>query len=157
MKNLYSWLISIFVVMFWIFRIVITYMSAMGIEYAIKPFDMNTEVALLFITFVAILFIFRRKLIGGLIYLIGYVYYFGGDALNGVKQMLNSTGSIDVYMSTICSLVAIILAICITFDLLVNRDRHESHDDSNTFWFYKNKKYDRKLDERADKNQYKID
>jgi len=27
--------------------------------------------------------------------------------------------------------------------------------DKQTDWFYKNKEYDRKLDERADKNQYR--
>ena len=61
MKNLFSWLVSIFIVMFWIFRVIITYMFAMGFEYSVKPFDMNTEVILLFISFIAILFIFRRK------------------------------------------------------------------------------------------------
>ena len=61
MKNLFSWLVSIFIVMFWIFRVIITYMFAMGFEYAIKPFDLNTEVILLFITFIAILLIFRRN------------------------------------------------------------------------------------------------
>ena len=32
MKNLFSWLVSIFIVMFWIFRVIITYISAMGLN-----------------------------------------------------------------------------------------------------------------------------
>lgn len=156
MKNLFSWLVSIFIVMFWIFRVIITYMFAMGFEYSVKPFDMNTEVILLFISFIAILFIFRRKLIGGIIYFISYLYYFGGDAINGVTSIISSGGNTDLYLSTLSSIIAIILACCILYDLIFNRDRNESKDDKNTYWFYKNKKYDRKLDERADKNQYKI-
>lgn len=156
MKNLFSWLVSIFIVMFWIFRVIITYISAMGYEYAVKPFDLNTEVILLFITFIAILLMFRRKLIGGIIYFIAYLYYFGGDALNGIKSIIASGGNTDLYLSTLSSLIAVILACCILYDLIFNRDRNELKDDKNTYWFYKNKKYDRKLDERADKNQYKI-
>ena len=156
MKNLFSWLVSIFIVMFWIFRVIITYMFAMGFEYAIKPFDLNTEVILLFITFIAILLIFRRKLIGGIIYFISYLYYFGGDAINGIKSIIDSGGSMDIYLSTLSSIIAVMLACFILYDLIFNRDRNESKDNRDTFWFYKNKKYDRKLDKRADKNQYKI-
>ena len=58
--------------------------------------------------------------------------------------------------SLIFSFVAIILAISILLDLLINRDRHQSSDNKDTFWFYKNDKYDRQLDERADKNHYRI-
>ena len=156
MKNLFSWLVSIFIVMFWIFRVIITYMFAMGFEYAIKPFDLNTEVILLFITFIAILLIFRRKLIGGIIYFVAYLYYFGGYAFNSIKSIIDSGGNTDIYLSTLSSVIAVILACCILYDLIFNRDRNELKDDKNTYWFYKNKKYDRKLDERADKNQYKI-
>lgn len=156
MKNLFSWLVSIFIVMFWIFRVIITYMFAMGFEYSVKPFDMNTEVILLFISFIAILFIFRRKLIGGIIYFVAYLYYFGGDAFNSIKSIIDSGGNTDIYLSTLSSVIAVILACCILYDLIFNRDRNELKDDKNTYWFYKNKKYDRKLDERADKNQYKI-
>ena len=41
-------------------------------------------------------------------------------------------------------------------DIFLNKDRKGSTRDKKTDWFYTNKDYDRKLDDRADKNQYKF-
>ena len=41
-------------------------------------------------------------------------------------------------------------------DIFLNKDRKGSTKDKKTDWFYTNEQYDRKLDERADKNQYKF-
>ena len=62
MKNLSSWLIAIFAFMFWAFRVIITALYAMGTEIILPPMDMTMEIVLLFLTFVCICFITRRKL-----------------------------------------------------------------------------------------------
>ena len=156
MKNVASWLITIFIIAFWIFRLVLAYLYSIGIEIVAKPLDLTTEILVLFISFFGILLFISRKKVGGILYFISYVYYFGMDAYKGITSSIDGGGSIDSYTSTLISCLAIILAVCTLFDVLFNSDRHEGKDNKDTYWFYKNKKYERKLDERADKNQYRI-
>ena len=40
-------------------------------------------------------------------------------------------------------------------DLLLDKNRKENPKDKKTDWFYKNEEFDRKLDDRADKNNYR--
>ncbi len=40
-------------------------------------------------------------------------------------------------------------------DLFVGQIRKKDPKDKKTDWFFKNSKYERELDERADKNQYR--
>ena len=155
MKKVSSWLLTIFIGMFWEFRLIVAFTYNMAIDFPIKPLNFNIEMVLLFITFFAILLIVKRKLLGGIIYVIANVYYFGSYAYNFV-----STPGATMDMDTIANLgvagIALILSVGILIDLSLNKDRHEGKDDKNTYWFYKNEKFDRKLDERADKNQYKL-
>ena len=48
-----------------------------------------------------------------------------------------------------------VLAIAVLLDLLVDKNRKLNPKDKKTDWFYKNEEYDRKLDDRADKNNYR--
>ena len=41
MKNLSSWLIAFFALMYWAFRIVVTFTYSMGMEFIIQPIDDN--------------------------------------------------------------------------------------------------------------------
>ena len=68
----------------------------------------------------------------------------------------NGYMDIEALINLIVTTVALILSFGILLDLSLNKDRHEGKDDKATHWFYKNDKYDRKLDERADKNQYRL-
>lgn len=52
-------------------------------------------------------------------------------------------------------LYGVIIAFCVFFDLMVNKLRKRDPKDKKTDWFFQNKEYDRKLDDRADKNQYR--
>ena len=156
MKNMASWLITIFIVMFWIFRFIVSFVASMGFETAFAPTDANMEIIILFITFISIMLIVKRKLIGGIIYIVTYGYYFGMTAYQGILSAINGQGTLDDYSNTFFAIIALILAISIVMDLLINKDRSEGVDNKDTHWFYKNKKYDRKLDDRADKNQYRI-
>ena len=49
MQKFSTWMIVCLDVMFWLFRIVATYTEAMGIEFMIKPMNMETEIFLIFI------------------------------------------------------------------------------------------------------------
>lgn len=156
MKNLSSWLITMFIIMFWILRVVVAITGSMGTDFMIKPIDVNIEVALLFVVLILVPFIFKRKILAALIYLLAYGYYFGTGLFSNVMMMIN--GEIlgaQVYLEMLISLVAIVLPIASVFDILFDKARMKNPVNKETDWFYKNEQYDRKLDERADKNNYR--
>lgn len=156
MKNLSSWLIVMFILMFWMFRIVVAVTGTMDMDFFVKPIDNNIEVILLFVVLLCVPFIFKRKLIGAIIYLISYGWYFGRGLIGNVMQIINGeTLNIDTYMSMFIALIAIALPIVALFDILLDKNRMKNPVDKQTDWFYKNEQYDRKLDERADKNNYR--
>ena len=53
------------------------------------------------------------------------------------------------------SIIGIILPLAVLIDLLLDKNRKLNPKDKKTDWFYKNEEFDRKLDERADKNNYR--
>lgn len=157
MKNLSSWLICIFVIMFWLFRVIVAITGSMGLDFVVKPIDNNIEIALLFIVLICVPFIFKRKLIGAIVYLICYGWYFGRGLVENVMQMINSevTLSMQTYTEMFFSLIAVALPLLVLFDILFDKNRTKNPVDKKTDWFYKNEQYDRELDERADKNNYR--
>jgi len=50
MKSLFSYLITIIAVIYWIFRIIVSLMFAMGKEFICQPLDANLEIIILFLT-----------------------------------------------------------------------------------------------------------
>lgn len=156
MKNLSSWLIVIFIIMYWAFRVIVAVTGSMGLDFITKPIDNNIEIALLFIVLACVPFIFKRKLIGAIIYLASYGWYFGRGLIDNAMRLINKeTLSMEVYTDMFFALIAIALPIVALFDILLDKNRMKNPIDKKTDWFYKNEDYDRKLDERADKNQYK--
>lgn len=156
MKNLSSWLICFFMIMYWAFRVVVAITGSMGVDFVVKPIDNNIEIILLFVVLICIPFIFKRKLIGAIIYLLSYGYYFGRGLYTNVMQMISGEIlSIDTYTNMFFSLIAVAIPIFALFDILLDKNRQKNPVDKKTDWFYKNKDYDRKLDERADKNNYR--
>ncbi len=155
MKNLSSWLIAIFAFMFWGFRVVTTVLYSIGTEFIAVPIEMTMEIALLFITFVCICFIAKRKLLPTIIYLASHGMYYGYYLYQNIMAIINGTGSLDSYMSLLIAFVGIIIPLAAFFDVLLDKNRKAHPVDKKTDWFYKNKEFDRKLDDRADKNQYR--
>ncbi|MCI8362452.1 MAG: hypothetical protein HFJ41_04915 [Clostridia bacterium] len=156
MKNLSSWLITIFVIFYWLFRVAVAITGSMGIDFIITPINTNIEIALLFVALICIPFIFKRKLLGAIVYLGAYGWYFGrGIIENVVKIINNETLSMQTYTEMFFALIGVALPILVLFDILLDRTRTKNPTDKKTDWFYKNDQYDRKLDERADKNNYR--
>ena len=155
MKNLSSWLIAMFAFMFWAFRVMTTVMYSLGSEFVAVPTDMTFEIILLFLTFIAMILVIKRSMLGGIIYLIGYGLYFGTSIFN----TLTANGAVMdmmTYTDLLFSGIGILLPILVLFDLLLDKNRKAHPKDKKTDWFYKNEQFDRKIDERADKNQYRI-
>lgn len=156
MKNLSSWLITFFIIMFWVFRVIVAIMGTMGTEGMFSPIDNNVEVILLFVVLALVPFIFKRKIWAAAIYLLVYGWYFGRGLLNNVLSMINGDMlDMTAYMDMFISLIAVALPIFAIFDILLDKARTKNPVNKETDWFYKNEQYDRKLDERADKNHYR--
>ena len=99
----------------------------------------------------------KRKMLGGILYLISYALYFGVDLLNNAQNLMeiDSNININLYMNLFMSLIGMIIPIAVMLDLLMDKNRKNHPKDKKTDWFYNNEQFDRKLDERADKNNYK--
>ncbi|MBP3255838.1 MAG: hypothetical protein J6M60_05060 [Clostridia bacterium] len=157
MKNLSSWLIAFFIIAFWVFRVIVAITGQMGVEFMSKPYDNTAEIVLLFVVLALVPFIFKRKIFAALGLLVAYGWYFGFlGILPRIMQIINGeTIGTNTYMDMFFALIGITLAIVAVFDILFDKARMKNPVDKETDWFYKNEQYDRKLDERADKNNYK--
>lgn len=159
MKNFSTWLLVMFVVMFWIFRIIIAFAYETNMNFAgIVPINQQMEIILLFVVLLCIILIVKRKIIGALIYLLAYGMYFGTTLIEGIKSIVDVTNDITnptSYLNTFIALIGIILPIAVLLDLLLDKNRKANPKDGKTDWFYNNKDFDRNLDERADKNNYR--
>ena len=63
--------------------------------------------------------------------------------------------SLDTMQNGLVAFVGVILALCVFLSLLFNKVSKKDPKDKKTDWFFQEEKYDRKLDEKADKNQYR--
>lgn len=81
--------------------------------------------------------------------------YFGVDLYEIVVGILSGNSTLVDYTRALASFIGVILPIAVFFNLLVDKNRMSHPVDKKTDWFYKNEEFDRKLDSRADKNQYK--
>lgn len=163
MKNFSTWLLACFMVMFWAFRVVVTLMAQLNQDFGgIVPINETLEIILLFVTLVCIILVVKRKLVGALIYLLIYGLYFGTDVFNGISMMISNSSSESAsilpatsFMNLFVSFIGAILPIAVLLDMLVDKGRKNHPKDKKTDWFYTNEQFDRKLDDRADKNNYR--
>lgn len=159
MKNLSTWLLSMFMVMFAGFRVIVTITNQQGSPIAgLVVENIAIEIALIFLTLVCLLLIVKRKLIGALIYAISHVWYYGvglfyniyGVLVDGEGIALNNT------LEILVSAIGVLLPLMVIIDTLADKNRKLNPVDKKTDWFYKNEQFDRKFDERADRNEYKL-
>lgn len=156
MKKLSTYLLVIFMIMFWVFRVAVALGNSIGKDMGFPIENINVEVVLLFIDVALIVLVFKRKMIGALGFLLVNIWYFGPKLLNSVSTMLvGEEMSLYVVNAALEGFIAVTLAVAILFDMLLDRNRKNNPKDKKTDWFYKNEKFDRELDERADKNNYR--
>lgn len=155
MKSLFSYLVTIFTVMFWFFRLVIAFTTTLKIDIGIEVENITYEIILLFISLFAIILVIKRNIIGALIYFATYLLYFGTQAAKLIYNLLEETLMTTQYPNLLFSIIAVLLATVTLIDILFNKERINNGKSKTTDWYYKDKVYDRKLDERADKNNYR--
>jgi len=156
MTSLFSYLITTFGGLFWLLRVVVSITYTLGVNFPIVPLDFNTEIILLFVTIIAMVLIIKRNIIGALIYFVTYGWYFGNDLYNNVTNIINGQALGADYLSVFISFIGVLIPFLTVMDIFLNKERKGSTKDKKTDWFYENEEYTRKLDERADKNQYKF-
>ncbi len=159
MKKFSTWMLVMFMVLFWLLRIVIALAYELKWNFAgLVPLNQSMEIALLFVFLLCLILIVKSKMIGAFLYLLTYGMYFGTNVTSNIQTILdvaNGTTDISQYLNLFMSVIGIILPIAVLLDLLWDRERKENPKDKKTDWFYKNQKFDRKMDERADKNNYR--
>ncbi len=155
MKNFSSWLITMFAFLFWGFRLAGTVMYTLGMDFLFVPSDPKMEIALLFITFICICFFVKRKLWSSIIYLSAHFLYYGPVFITHLSELSNGSVSANSVMGIFFEFVGLVLPLIALFDVLLDKNRKAHPTDKKTDWFYKNAEYDRQMDERADKNNYR--
>ncbi len=155
MKSFANYMIVMLMGLFWIFRLVVAVTATTGSNFIIKPMDNIIEIALLFISLICIVLVIKRKIFGGILYLVSFLAYFGVDLFNNaIKPLISGNGfTMANGFTTFISLLAVILSIVVMIDLL--SDKAKKPVNKQTEWFYDNKDFDRQLDDRADKNNYR--
>ena len=155
MRSIGSYLLLMFMVMFWVFRIVVAVCATLGFDIGFLPLNTNIEIILLFVTFICVILVGKRKLLGGILYLVSYGLYFGVDLYHIVMNLINEADQMIDYTNAGASFIAICIAFGVFFSLLIDKNRKDHPVDKKTDWFYQNEEFDRKLDERADRNNYR--
>ena len=157
MSKFSTYLLLMFMIIFWLLRIVITIMAQLGKDFmGIVPINQTFEVVLLFLFLLCAILVVKRKLLGSLLYLGLHAVYFGGDITDKIGILASGeTLTMGQSADLMLSIIGIIIPLAVLIDLLLDRGRKEHPVDKKTDWFYKNKKFDRELDERADKNNYR--
>ena len=158
MVSVTSWLLAFFTAIFWFFRIVLTVATQDGNDFGgFIVFNTTMEIAVIFITLACFLLVLRRNIWGGIIYLVSYCIYFGSYIFSSFIPAFISGESLDmvVIQNTFVALLGIILALCTVIDIAVQKTKAKHFTDNKTDGYFNNDKYDRKMDERADKNQYR--
>lgn len=154
MQKFSTWMVLSLDIVFWIVRIIATYTSAMAIDFMITPINLNTEIMLLFVALLCFVLIAKRKLLGVILYLVSYLGYFGVDLWNNLV-LTNGQISAANYMNVFFSFIGIALPIFTMLDWLLDKNKQLHPTDKKTDWYYTDKKYDMKKDEREDKNNYR--
>ena len=155
MKTLSSYLITIFAIMFWFFRLIVAFCATLKIDIGVEPINLTYEIVLLFISLFAIILVIKRNIIGALIYFSVYLFYFGSNFYTLLINLIEGILATEQYLNLFSSGLAVLLGISTLIDVVFNKERTNNKKSKKTDWYYKDDSYDRKLDERADKNNYR--
>ena len=90
--SMFSYLLTILGIVFWIFRTIITIMYTNGANFMIQPLNSALEIALIFATIPCMLLVLKRNIIGAAFYMAIYVSYFGTAIYNSINSISDNNG-----------------------------------------------------------------
>lgn len=156
MTSLFSYLLTFLAVIFWAFRAVVTVMFQLDNPLFAQPSNLNYEIIVLFLTLPCIVGVCKRNIVFAAGYLALYATYFGNTLYLVVQNATDVGITLINSADMLCTVMGIIIPLLIFFDILLNKNRTIGTGAKKEDWFYANEEYDRKFDERADRNQYKF-
>ena len=154
MKTMANYLIIMFSVMLFIFRLAVLFTTSMEIEFVVRATNVNFEVAYIFRMFISIIALSRNKLWGGILYLLSSLVYLGPTFWNEFQAMSNGT-SVETATEMLVTLICMVIPIFAFFIIALAKRQEKSPVDKKTDFFYKTDAYDRKYDEIADRSNYR--
>lgn len=154
-KTMAHYLIIMFMVMLLIFRFITLTTTVLAINFPITVSNPNIEIVNILITLLCIILFAKTKLIGGILYLVTSFIYYGIDFINLLPNIINGAISQEMAIQVVVLMIEIVIPIFAFFILIYDKKQELNPTDSKTDFFYKNEAYDRKYDDRADKNNYR--
>lgn len=95
MKNFSTWLIVIFMVMFWLLRAIVALCTQYSIDLlGLQAYNLNLEIIIAFVTIPLIILVVKRKAIGSLLYLLVYGMYFGQHLFSSMMTVIQGQSGI---------------------------------------------------------------
>jgi hypothetical protein len=156
MTSLFSYLLTFFAIVFWAFRALATVLYQLDVDFFSTPLNTNIEIVVLFATLPCLILVVKRNIVGAAAYLGIYAAYFGTTLYEAVIDAQATGLNIVNSANMLCTVIGVIVPMLIFLDILFNKNRQLGKGNSKSDWFYKNEKFDRQYDERADRNQYKF-
>lgn len=154
-RSMSHYLIIMFMVMIMIFRFIVLFTTVLGINFPIVSTNEMMEVGIILTSLVCIILFSRTKLIGGIIYLTVSCIYYGPEIISNLPTAISGVISLDDATKIIVAMIEIVVAIFAFFILIYDKKQEINPVDKKTDFFYKGDQYDRKYDDRADKNNYR--
>lgn len=153
-KTMSHYLIIMFMVMLLLFRFIVLFTTVLGIDFPVVASNEKIEIVMLLVTLVCIILFTKTKLSGGIIYLVSSLIYYGPEFIKLMTASKTGT-SIDMAIQLVALMIELVIPIFAIFILLYDKKQEINPVDKKTDFFYKGDQYDRKYDERADKNNYR--
>ena len=153
-RTMSHYLIIMFMVMLLIFRFVVLFTTIIGIDFPIVVSNEGIEIAMIIVSLLCIILFTRTKLIGGIIYLLSSLFYYGPELIKTLPLAI-SGATMDLAIQTIALMIELVIPIFALFILIYDKKQELNPVDKKTDFFYKNEAYDRKYDDRADRNNYR--
>lgn len=155
MRTMSNYLIIMFSVMLFIFRLIVVFTAVLGIEFMVQPISIPYEMVLLFIMIISIILMSKNKLSGAIILLVASIVYYGPSLLEVLKYMSSNPITQEIAIQVLVSIVCILIPVFAFFIIALAKEQEKRPVDKKTDFFYKTDAYDRQYDERADKNNYR--
>ena len=156
MTSLFSYLLTFLAIIFWAFRAVVTVMYQLDNPLFSTPSNVPFEIVVLFLTLPCLIGVCKRNIVFAAAYLGLYATYFGNTLLLVVQNASSVGITLINSADMLCTVIGIIIPLLTFFDILLNKHRTAGKNVKKEDWFYANEEYDRKFDERADRNQYRL-
>ena len=155
MRTMSNYLILMFSIMLFVFRLIVVFTAVLGIEFMVQPISIPYEMILLFIMIISIILMSKNKLSGAIILLVASGAYYGPNLLDIAKAMSTTAITQEIAIQVLVSIVCILIPFFAFFIIALAKQQERKPVDKKTDFFYKTDAYDIQYDERADKNNYR--